>query len=404
MSTAIRDFLEASLGIHGHPWNIPALQTVSRLNIPEGLYGTREELLRGDIHFVWARWFLESICDPTRFLTNPGDGFAHVVAAVLGYCKRAFPNMPRDEVVELSKGISKLLMLEIERRRGQGREALGLDERRQLIDAFGPKLRCWLCGYEFQKAAIRRFSGDELLSEELSPLPFVDCMTGKGGQVRDLGIEVDHALPISAGGKSGDNLRLACGWCNRHKSDNLSLYDQALRPFSLRHHTLGRITVPRPFWVVRILSPPKAVRMPRGLLQDDSQRRTLRRPEKRVWSDEPGKHNGHVQGPRPATASPADSCTETQICRWLALAPLSSIALRRILRTGIVYRPLINEIDALSELLKHLFLTCDFVLEETQFRFFDRFPSRDLQFRQQFSDGLQIRALGYLLDCGLKSD
>jgi hypothetical protein len=61
-------------------------------------------------------------------------------------------------------------------------------------------------------------------------------------------------LPVAAGGTGGANLRLACGWCNGHKSDNLSLYDQAFNPIIVRHPVLGVVTVPRPFWVVRLLA------------------------------------------------------------------------------------------------------------------------------------------------------
>jgi hypothetical protein len=71
---------------------------------------------------------------------------------------------------------------------------------------------------------------------------------------RDYGIEVDHMVPFSQGGGGDDNLALACGWCNKTKGARLSLYDVQARPLEFRHPNLGITSVPRPFWVVRIMA------------------------------------------------------------------------------------------------------------------------------------------------------
>jgi hypothetical protein len=89
-------------------------------------------------------------------------------------------------------------------------------------------------------------------------------MTLRGQQAKDLRVEVDHLVPFSHGGQGGKNLRLACGWCNRYKSDNLSLYDQAFAPRRVRD-AKGRVqTIPRPFWVVRLLSVRGRCEWPKG--------------------------------------------------------------------------------------------------------------------------------------------
>ena len=47
---------------------------------------------------------------------------------------------------------------------------------------------------------------------------------------------------------------MACGWCNRHKGAFSSVYDQALSPSNLKNPSRRQISVPRPFWVVRLLA------------------------------------------------------------------------------------------------------------------------------------------------------
>jgi hypothetical protein len=71
---------------------------------------------------------------------------------------------------------------------------------------------------------------------------------------RDLRIEIDHVFPFSQGGQDEDNLQLACGWCNRHKSAHLSIYDVEGQPRSAGQNSLGISSVPQPFWVVRLLA------------------------------------------------------------------------------------------------------------------------------------------------------
>jgi hypothetical protein len=253
MSSALQVFLDTTLGSHAAVWQSSGIRAMSHLNVPERVYGGREELLRGDIHFVWARWFLESICDPARFVGNPKTGYAHIFREVYGNLTGLLADTPKDEVQKFASALALFVSEEVSRQEAKAREAIDLDERRRVLGESPRPARCWVCGYQFTDAAVKRFLKEDDIPP-IRPLSFVDCMTLRGRQVRDLLIEVDHVLPVAAGGHGGENLRLACGWCNRHKNDNLSLYDQAFSPLRIRHPTLGLMTIPRPFWVVRVLS------------------------------------------------------------------------------------------------------------------------------------------------------
>ena len=130
---------------------------------------------------------------------------------------------------------------------------MSLDERKLLWDISGPEPRCWICGYKFTKWAENKFLAyGEYMEPPLSQ--FVDYMTLHGLSQRDVSVEVDHAIPFSKGGNEEDNLRLACGWCNSHKSDHISLYDVAIKPRIVDHPKLGKRSLPHPFWIVRLLS------------------------------------------------------------------------------------------------------------------------------------------------------
>ena len=252
MSSALQLFLQTALS-RTAAWESNAIRQMSNLTVPERIYGGREELLRGDIHFVWARWFLESICDPTRFLSNTKYGYAHIFREVYTNLGALLSDTPRDEVRSLSSELAGLVLAEVIARAAKSRQSIDLDERKRIFGESVRPARCWVCGYRFTDAAVMTFLRDEDASP-VRALSFVDCMTLRGRQARDLLIEVDHVVPVAAGGHGGKNLRLACGWCNRHKSDNLSLYDQAFSPLRIQHPVLGVMTIPRPFWVVRLLS------------------------------------------------------------------------------------------------------------------------------------------------------
>jgi hypothetical protein len=60
-------------------------------------------------------------------------------------------------------------------------------------------------------------------------------------------------MPHAEGGSDGDNLRLACGWCNGHKHAWSTLYQASGASIATKYAGLGSRSLPQPFWVVRIL-------------------------------------------------------------------------------------------------------------------------------------------------------
>jgi hypothetical protein len=69
-----------------------------------------------------------------------------------------------------------------------------------------------------------------------------------------VGREVGVVRLALGGAHEPSNLRLACRWCNAMKSDRDTVYDadtHAKR--SIVHSEKGAISVPLPYWVVRVL-------------------------------------------------------------------------------------------------------------------------------------------------------
>lgn len=233
-------------------WDIQSLSKIANQRVPDFIMSGRGTLLRADIHILWTQWFIESICDPEIFASS-SKGYAYIVHKVQETIPSIFPGVPESERKELTKYIARLVDKEVQRRKIRKRISVSLDTRKLLWDIYGPEPRCWICGYKFTKWAENKFLGYGNYAEALLP-QFIDYMTLNSLTSRDISIEVDHAVPFSKGGHEEDNLRLACGWCNSHKSDRVSLYDVALKPRTLEHPKLGKQSIPHPFWIVRLLS------------------------------------------------------------------------------------------------------------------------------------------------------
>lgn len=248
----ISSFLDTTADKLQEFWNIKSLSNIANQRVPDFVMSGRGTLLRADIHILWTQWFIESICDPDLF-ANSNHGYAHVFKAVQTRVPVIFPGVTEDERNEIAKYIARLIDKEVQRRKERKRISLSLETKKMLWDLYSPEPHCWICGYKFTKWAENKFLSYTNYNE--APLPqFVDYMTLHGFIERDICVEVDHAVPFSKGGCEEDNLRLACGWCNSHKSDRVSLYDVSLKPRTLIHPKLGKQGIPHPFWIVRLLS------------------------------------------------------------------------------------------------------------------------------------------------------
>ncbi|MEP0758557.1 HNH endonuclease signature motif containing protein [Coleofasciculus sp. FACHB-T130] len=233
-------------------WDIRILSNIANQRVPDFILSGRGSLLRADIHILWTQWFIESICDPEKFADST-QSYGHILVAVQKTVPIIFSGVSEEERKTLTKYISRLIDKEVQRRSPRKRSFISLEDKKLLWDIYGPEPRCWICGYEFTKWAENKFLG---YGSDTEPPQhhFIDYMTLHGLSQRDISVEVDHAIPFSKGGKEEDNLRLACGWCNSHKSDRISIYDVAIKPRIVEHPKLGKQSVPHPFWIVRLLS------------------------------------------------------------------------------------------------------------------------------------------------------
>lgn len=254
MSTAgLRNFLQATLGDVANQWSTSGVAQVALLMAPETLLGRRSTLLRADAHALWAKWFIESVCDPEPFVEqNPGYGI--VFERVLPFARRLSFDATEEEIRLLASNLATFVLAEAQRRSEMRRVRMNLKMRHELLDISGANPRCWACGYLFPEWVIDRFLGENRHEAPTSLPAFLDYAKPQGLIARDLLIEVDHVVPVARGGREGDNLQLACGWCNSAKSAHTAIYDVSGIAERFQHPRLGRLTIPRPFWVVRTLA------------------------------------------------------------------------------------------------------------------------------------------------------
>lgn len=250
-SNKVENFIDKTLLNPENLWSYSEMSVVSGLSIPDEIVGIREDLLRSDIHSLWARWFLEAVCDPQRYLT-PSISYGDIFRDVIETTSKIFIRFPEDERGKLGVKIARLINKEVQRRRNRERNQPSLRTREFLVSISSPEPHCWICGYRFRKEIINIFLKTE---DSKPPLPtFIDYIKPHGIKDRDLSIEVDHVLPVVEGGEDDENLQLACGWCNAAKGGRTFLYDVAAKPILASHPILGEITLPRPFWVIRTLA------------------------------------------------------------------------------------------------------------------------------------------------------
>jgi hypothetical protein len=252
MEPTLSRFLKDVLSEPDQLWHTSQIIDIARLEVPEEVFGGRRELLRCDINAVWAAWYLEGIYDPNTFVSSGHFEYATVYSRVLAHVNAIMPRTPKDERTKAASTLAKLIQLYAKRRSPRKRPRIERETKLSLLDSVTPNVRCWICGFRFSEAAIRRFEG---ASEEMVRLPeFVDFYKPSGLGFRDHEIEVDHISPFSAGGPENDNLALACGWCNRHKAASVTMYDQVLNAGFFDHPTVGKVSIPRPYWVTRLLA------------------------------------------------------------------------------------------------------------------------------------------------------
>ncbi|WP_457897883.1 HNH endonuclease [Rhizobium sp. LEGMi166a] len=91
-----------------------------------------------------------------------------------------------------------------------------------------------------------------------------------------MSIEIEHVVPVAHGGHGLDNLRLACGWCNKYKSSKISLYEASQVPSQVSGFKMGPHEIhelPHPFWTIRVLALRRRCQHPEGCVKtaDDAE-------------------------------------------------------------------------------------------------------------------------------------
>lgn len=246
-------FVEEALGDGNSWWQESTLRRVAPLDVPGAVLGGGRELFAADIRLLWAHWFVESLGDPKRYLTGPASR-PRIFADVLAVVRNRFANRAPAEQEEIASSVADILLGIVRglQQTSGGRRTWPLSLKQELLDRAQNPPRCWLCGGAFPNRAVDRFiSGNK--SIEVAPLPYVDILRPRGIRGSELAIQVDHVLAFAQGGAEGDNLALACAWCNYAKSWYRWLYDADSR--AIRGHTgiFKGVDLPKPFWTVRLM-------------------------------------------------------------------------------------------------------------------------------------------------------
>jgi hypothetical protein len=260
VDVAIGGFVEAAFSADTGTWDEAAMRTLAARSVPSALAGSASWLVMGDAHALWSRWFLEALADPRRYVESDLK-YPHLFKQVRDSVSQLSSGMPVDEQRALSRTLADLLWREVERLAAAERVRADRELRLLLFDLYA---RCWICGGAFPDWARARFLRED---SDLEPvgLPFVDFLRPRGVNAIDLRVEVEHVMPHALGGAEDlSNLRLACGWCNRAKGKRTVLYDAEGAPRAFNHPLLGLLSVPQPFWVVRLLAMRQRCEFPGG--------------------------------------------------------------------------------------------------------------------------------------------
>ncbi|NOK47383.1 MULTISPECIES: HNH endonuclease [Burkholderia] len=237
-------------------WDYDAVTRLAGLSMPGAIFGDDESIMKGDQYRLWLRWFLEGVASPHVFARDAAAGRLDVFRAAFRRISEIYPTVDELRRKNVADKVAGLIFSEVEKlRRGRERDFASSSTRQSLIRA-ATTPRCYICGYAFTPEAIDAFL--RVKGRDPLRLPgMVDILRPRGLTERDIGIEIEHVVPVAAGGNGQGNLRLACGWCNIHKSSRLSLYEVAHLPprtaaFQIGPHRLHEL--PAPFWTVRLLA------------------------------------------------------------------------------------------------------------------------------------------------------
>lgn len=238
-------------------WNYDEVLALAGRGLPtESFLRDQEPLLKGDQHRLWMRWFLEGLVSPHRIATDPTIDRLDVLESAFKRVTSLYAGIDLDRRQKLAEAVTNHIFATVSLLRAAAkRDYADLATRHALVAAASPP-RCYICGYAFSREALEAF----LKVRGRAPIslpPLLDVFRPRGLVERDVKIEIEHVVPVAAGGTGKANLRLACGWCNKYKSDRVSIYEAPFMPprttsFHIGSHRLNEL--PSPFWVIRMLA------------------------------------------------------------------------------------------------------------------------------------------------------
>lgn len=246
-------------------WDYGEVNAMSLRAVPEIFLGDQQSILRGDQYRLWLRWFLEGLVSPLAFARDGAMQRLNVFAAVLKRIELLYPTVDVPRRRMLTEKITDHIFADVQRLRlSVARDFADKATKLALVAERTPP-RCYICGFAFseeaQDALMRVKGRDAVLLPKL-----VDVFRPRLVD-RDMSIEIEHVVPVAAGGHGPDNLRLACGWCNKHKSSKVSLYEASHVPPKVSGFRVGAHVIhelPHPFWMIRILALRGRCRHPAG--------------------------------------------------------------------------------------------------------------------------------------------
>ena len=212
-----------------------------------------EGIVAADLTALRLRWLLEGLVDLAAFAAIRENNYAHLVQQLVSVVESIMlkPKFSEDDRKEFIKLVAPPLMMLVDGLRA-GREPVPPGTKDQLLQGY-PQ-RCWICGLRFTDRAVESFAGhgESWMSARAD---FVDYMRPRGCTRGDENIHIDHVFPIAYGGPNEiENLRLACGWCNKAKKHWLNYADVSTGILRYEHREKGTVGRPRPLWVARTLA------------------------------------------------------------------------------------------------------------------------------------------------------
>jgi hypothetical protein len=247
----LAEALRSARGALLSPWNRESLAVLADANLPD-LPMRSAWLLEADVRAVWLRWLVEGAVPVGSSPRNVALLAAELISSAEDMLAEVTPLLNQVERRAAAHVMAEIAFAWITAESGK-RVRLSKSEKRLILLAAGHPVRCWICGSQFSERAIERYLGE--LDEPFVPAAFVDCFYPRGIHASDYECQVEHVTPVAAGGTNdSENLRLACGYCNKIKRESLDIYARSSTYNNIIHPALGRLRLPNPYWVCRLMA------------------------------------------------------------------------------------------------------------------------------------------------------